>query len=139
LARFAHLFAMSLSAGVPLMTGLAVVARALNNVYLEERLKSMREGIEKGQTLSSTAANSKMFDHLVLQMIKVGEESGTMAELLDEVADYYDREVDYGIEKLAASIEPILTLVIGVLVLCLAVGVFLPMWDLASAALEHRR
>ncbi len=139
LGRFAHLFSMSLSAGVPLVTGLTVVARALNNVYLEERLMSMREGVENGQTLSSTAANSNMFDHLVLQMLKVGEESGTIAELLDEVADYYDREVDYGIDKLAASIEPILTLVIGGLVLCLAVGVFLPMWDLASAALEHRR
>ena len=136
MARFSHLFSLSLNAAVPLITALTVVARALNNSYLEERIMGMRESIEHGKALSLTAANSGIFDPLVLQMLAIGEESGTITELLSEVADYYDREVDYSTEKLSAAIEPILTVVIGALVLILAMGVFLPMWDLASVALH---
>jgi MSHA biogenesis protein MshG len=137
LARFSHLFALAQQAGVPLIATLTVVARALNNVYLEERVLSMRAGVERGNSLSLTAANSDIFDPLVLQMLAVGEKSGTINELLTELASYYDREVDYDIDRLSASIEPILTLLIGILVLILALGVFLPMWDLGSAALQR--
>jgi MSHA biogenesis protein MshG len=136
LARFSQLFALALDAGVPLITALTVVAHALNNSFLEERILDMRESIEHGNALSLTAANSGIFDPLVLQMLAVGEESGTVTELLKEVADYYDREVDYTTDKLSAAIEPILTIVIGGLVLVMAMGVFLPMWDLASVALH---
>jgi MSHA biogenesis protein MshG len=137
LARFSHLFALAQHAGVPLIATLTVVARALNNAYLEERVLSMRAGVESGNSLSLTAANSDIFDPLVLQMLAVGEKSGTINELLTELAQYYDREVDYDIERLSASIEPVLTLLIGFLVLILALGVFLPMWDLGSAALQR--
>jgi MSHA biogenesis protein MshG len=136
LARFSHLFSMSLTAGVPLITSLTVVSHALNNRFLEERILGMRGGIEQGNALSMVAASSGIFDPLVMQMLAVGEESGTLNELLGEIADYYDREVEYATERLSASIEPILTLIIGVLVLVMAMGVFLPMWDLASAALH---
>ena len=136
LARFSHLFAMSLGAAVPLITSLTVVAQALNNTFLEERILGMRNGVEQGKALSIVAAHSGIFDPLVMQMLAVGEESGTITELLKEIAEYYDREVDYATERLSASIEPILTLVIGFLVLVMAMGVFLPMWDLASAALN---
>jgi len=136
LARFSHLFSLSLNASVPLISGLTVVAHALNNAYLEERILGMRSGIEQGKALSLTAASSGIFDPLVMQMLAVGEESGTITELLKEIATYYDREVDYATERLSASIEPIMTLVIGFLVLVMAMGVFLPMWDLASAALH---
>ncbi len=136
LARFSHLFSMSLSAGVPLITSLTVVSHALNNRFLEERILGMRSGIEQGNALSMVAASSGIFDPLVMQMLAVGEESGTINELLGEIAEYYDREVEYATERLSASIEPILTLIIGALVLVMAMGVFLPMWDLASAALH---
>jgi len=136
LARFSHLFAMALNSGVPLMTALTVVAEALNNSYLEERILGMRGGIEHGKALSLTATNSGIFDPLVLQMLAVGEESGTISDLLTEVADYYEREVDYATDRLSASIEPILTVVIGGLVLVMAMGIFLPMWNLASVALH---
>jgi MSHA biogenesis protein MshG len=136
LARFSHLFSLSLNASVPLIVSLTVVARAVSNSYMEERILGMREGVEHGKTLSQTAANSGIFDPLVLQMLAIGEESGSMVELLKEVAGYYDREVDYATDKLSAAIEPILTLVIAGLVLVMAMGVFLPMWDLASVALH---
>ncbi|NND72934.1 MAG: type II secretion system F family protein [Rhodothermales bacterium] len=136
LARFSHLFAMAINSGVPMITALTVVGNALNNKYLEERLLGMRGGVEQGKSLSLTATNSGIFDPLVLQMLAVGEETGTTGELLSEVADYYDREVSYATERLSAAIEPILTVVIGGLLLIMAMGIFLPMWDLASVALH---
>jgi MSHA biogenesis protein MshG len=137
LARFSQLFSMAHSSGVPLITSLSVVARALNNDYAQERILTMRDGIERGDSISHTAAATGIFDPLVLQMLAVGEESGTMEQLLREIADYYNREVDYAIAKLSASIEPILTIIIGLMVLVLAIGVFLPMWNL-GAAVMHR-
>ncbi len=136
LARFSRLFALVQSSGIPIVTGLSVVARALGNDYIEERVLSMRDGIERGESLSRTATGSGIFDPLVLQMLQVGEESGATDELLREVADYYDTEVDYAVERLGASIEPLLTLVLAGLVFLLAAGIFLPMWDLASVALH---
>jgi len=135
LARFSHLFALSYKSGVQLISALTVVARALNNSYLEERILGMREGIEHGNSISVTAAGSGIFDPLVLQMLAVGEESGAVGDLLEEVSHYYNREVDYAVDRLSAAIEPLLTLVIGGLVLVMAMGVFLPIWDLATVAL----
>ena len=135
LARFARLFAMSTHAGVPLITALTVVAKALDNTFVEDRILGMQSGIERGESISRTAAASGMFDSLVLQMMTVGDETGSMEELLKEVADYYDIEVNYDIERLSSAIEPILTVFIGIIVLILALGVFKPLWGLASVAL----
>jgi MSHA biogenesis protein MshG len=96
----------------------------------------MQTGIERGETISNTAAATGMFDHLVLQMMSVGEQTGSMEELLHEVAEYYDSEVEYELERLSAAIEPVLTIVIGIVVLILALGVFLPMWNIANVALH---
>jgi len=136
LARFSRLFALVQRSGIPIVTGLSVVGRALDNDFVEERILAMRDGIERGEALSNTAASSGIFDPLVLQMIQVGEESGATDELLQEVADYYDDEVDYAIDKLSASIEPTLTIALAGLVFLLATGIFLPMWDLYKVALH---
>ncbi len=136
LARFTRLFSLVQGSGIPIVTGLSVVGRALGNNFIEERVLSMRDGIERGESMSNTAANTGIFDHLVLQMLQVGEESGATDELLREVADYYDAEVDYAIEKLSASIEPVMTVSLAALVFLLATGIFLPMWDLAGVALR---
>ncbi len=136
LARFARLFAMATRAGVPLITALTVVARALDNRYVEERILGMQTGIERGESVTRTAAATGMFDALVMQMMAVGEETGNIDTLLAEVAEFYEAEVDNDIEKLSARIEPILTVVIAGIVLVLALGVFLPMWDLAGVAIK---
>jgi MSHA biogenesis protein MshG len=125
---------MVLSAGVPIVQGLTVVAGAVGNVYIARNVEKMREGIERGETLHRTATNSKMFTPLVLQMISVGEETGAIDELLNDVADFYDAEVEYDLKRLGESIEPILIVFIAGLVLILALGVFLPIWDLNTAA-----
>jgi MSHA biogenesis protein MshG len=136
LARFSRLFALVQRSGIPIVTGLSVVARALDNDFVQERVLTMRDGIERGEAISSTAASAGVFDHLVLQMLQVGEESGTTDQLMQEVADYYDDEVDYAIEKLGSAIEPVLTISLAALVLLLASGIFLPMWDLYKVALH---
>lgn len=136
LARFMRLFAMSTRAGVPLITALTVVARALDNDYVEERILSMQTGIERGESITQTAAATGMFDALVMQMMAVGEETGSIDTLLAEVGEYYEAEVEYDIQRLSARIEPILTVVIAIIVLILALGVFLPMWSLADVAIK---
>ena len=93
----------------------------------------MRQAIESGESLLRAAIASTLFTPLVLQMIAVGEETGRVDELLAEVGDYYEREVDYDLSTLTARIEPLLLVVVAVMVLVLALGIFTPMWDMASA------
>jgi MSHA biogenesis protein MshG len=133
LARFTRTLAIALRAGVPLVQGFTVVSRAVDNEFIGERILQMRDGVERGETITRTATATGMFPPLVVQMIAVGEETGAMDSLLDEVADHYDREVDYALKNLSAALEPILIVMIGVMVLILALGVFLPMWNLAKA------
>jgi MSHA biogenesis protein MshG len=125
---------MSISSGVPLVQALTVVSRAVDNEYVGSRVLNMRNGVERGESLTRTATASNLFTPLVLQMLAVGEESGAVDRMLEEVADFYEREVDYDLKNLSTAIEPILLLAIGVLVLILALGIFLPMWDLTQLA-----
>ena len=135
LARFARAFALASRAGVPIVQGLTVVASVVDNSYLSRRVEQMREGVERGESILRTAVTTGVFTPVVLQMIAVGEETGELDDLMDEIADMYEREVDYEIRNLAANIEPIITIVLGVLVLILALGVFLPIWDLGRVML----
>jgi MSHA biogenesis protein MshG len=135
LARFARSFALSSQAGVPLVQGLTVVAQTVDNAYIGSRIEQMRDGIERGESISRCAAATGVFTPVVLQMINVGEETGELDNLLFEIADMYERDTDYAIKGLSASIEPILLAVIGVLVLLLALGVFLPLWNMGQAAM----
>lgn len=135
LSRFARNFATMLSAGMPITHALTVVADATDNAWIATHIKEMRLGIERGESLLRTARHSGMFTPLILQMIAVGEETGAVDDMLNHVADFYDEDVDYGLKRLAESIEPILIVAMGVLVLILALGVFLPIWDLGAAAM----
>ena len=132
LARYSRSFAIMLRSGVPLPTALELCSRVVDNLYLAERIRGIRSGIERGDSLLRSHTASGMFTPLVLQMIGVGEESGQVDSLLAEVASYYEREVDYDIKSLGAKIEPILTAVMAVFVLILALGIFLPMWEMYS-------
>ncbi|MCH2058000.1 MAG: type II secretion system F family protein [Thalassotalea sp.] len=133
LSRFTHSFAIVLKAGVPMTSGLSLVSDAVDNNYMREKIVGMRQGIESGESLLRTAISSELFTPLVLQMVAVGEETGRVDELLEEVGDYYEREVDYDLSTLTARIEPILLVVVAAMVLVLALGIFTPMWDMASA------
>ena len=135
LARFARSFALSSQSGVPLVQALTVVAQTVDNAFIGSRIEQMRDGIERGESISRCAAATGVFTPVVLQMIAVGEETGELDSLLFEIADMYERETDYNIKGLSAAIEPILLAVIAVLVLLLALGVFLPLWNMGQAAM----
>ncbi|MGY5452037.1 type II secretion system F family protein [Agarivorans sp. MS3-6] len=133
LARFSRSFAMMLSAGVPLNQALSLVAGAVDNAFMAQRIVEMRHGIERGESLLRNAISSELFTPLVLQMISVGEETGQVDELLTEAAEFYEREVDYDLKSLTARIEPLLISVVAIMVLVLALGIFTPMWDMMRA------
>lgn len=133
LARFSRSFAMMLTAGVPLNNALYLIAFAVDNHYLKEKMLDMRTEIEAGDTLLKTATNAKLFTPLVLQMIAVGEETGQVDELLNESADFYEREVDYDLKNMTSKIEPILITIVAGMVLILALGIFTPMWGMMGA------
>ncbi|MCP9338628.1 type II secretion system F family protein [Stutzerimonas xanthomarina] len=134
LARFTRTFAMMYRAGVPLLQTLSINSASVGNQHIGQAILGIRESVERGEALTRSAHNSGLFTPLVLQMMAVGEETGALDDLFIEVADFYEQEVDYDLKQLADAIEPILIVCMGVMVLVLALGVFLPMWDLASAA-----
>jgi MSHA biogenesis protein MshG len=134
LGRFARALAVMMKAGVPLVQGMTVISRAVDNDYIGDRIVQMRDGIERGETIARTAAATGMFPPLVIQMISVGEDTGAVDELMFNVADYYEREVDYDIANLSTALQPILITFLSIMVFILALGVFLPMWDLVQMA-----
>jgi MSHA biogenesis protein MshG len=134
LARFARSFAIAFGSGVPISRAMTVVALTADNAFVGARIEQMRDGIERGESLSRCATAAGVFTPVVLQMIAVGEETGELDTLLLEIADMYERETDYAIKGLSASIEPILLAIIGSMVVVLALGVFLPLWNLGQAA-----
>lgn len=136
MARFARSFALANKSGVPIVNGLKLVAQTADNDYIAQKIEQMREGVERGESILRTASNTGVFNPVVLQMIAVGEESGALDDLMQEVADMYQRDVEYEIKTLGAQIEPILIVFLGVMVLILALGIFLPIWDLGKVALH---
>jgi MSHA biogenesis protein MshG len=135
LSRFARSFALASRSGVPISQAMTVVAQTVDNAFIGARIDQMRDGVERGESISRCATAAGVFTPIVLQMIAVGEETGELDNLMVEIAGMYERETDYAIKGLSAAIEPILLLVIGAMVLMLALGVFLPLWNLGQAAM----
>jgi MSHA biogenesis protein MshG len=138
LARFSRSLALALRSGVPVEQALTVVSQTTDNQYIAQKVEGMRAGIERGESLLRSAIAAQVFTPVVLQMIAVGEETGAVDELMQEVADLYGNEVQYELKTLGQQIEPILIVFLGVLVLILALGVFLPIWDLGRASMGKR-
>ena len=138
LARFARALSMAQRSGVPILEGLNVVAAAVDNAWVAHKVLEMREGIERGEALSRTASRAGVFTPMVIQMLAVGEETGNIDEMVEEVAEFYEREVAYDVQNLSTLIEPVLTIGLAILVFVLALGIFLPLWDLGQAALSRQ-
>jgi MSHA biogenesis protein MshG len=134
LARFSRSFSLALKSGVPVVHALTTVAQVVDNDYLALRIEQMRDGVERGESVLRTATAAGVFTPVVLQMVAVGDETGEMDSLMLEVAELYERDVEYEVRTLSSQIEPILIIGLGALVLVLALGVFLPIWDLGRAA-----
>ena len=133
LSRFTRSFAMMSESGVPILQCLNIVGGTIGNTYISAAIADIRRGVERGDSLARTCAASGMFTPLILQMISVGEETGSLDALLHDVSDFYEEEIDYDLKKMADAIEPIILVFLGILVLTLALGIFLPMWELGGA------
>jgi MSHA biogenesis protein MshG len=134
LSRISRSMAISLAAGMPMTQTLAVISRASGNVFMSEKIQMLGTTVERGESLSRAASASGLFSPLVLQMVAIGEETGALPELLDEAAGYYEREVDHALKNLSSSIEPILIVAVGGMVLVLALGIFMPLWEVIGKA-----
>ncbi len=137
MARFSRSFALGLRSGVPVMQALTNSAQTVDNSYIAAKIEGMRDTVERGESVVRAAIASNFFSPVVLQMISVGEESGSLDEMLEEVGQMYQREVEYELKTLGQQIEPILIVCLGAMVLVLALGIFLPMWDLGKVAIKR--
>ena len=136
LARFAASFALASRSGVPIIQALTNVAETVDNAYIADKVEKMRDGVERGESILRTSIAAGVFTPVVLQMIAVGEESGALDDMMKEVADMYQGEVEYELKTLAQQIEPILIISLGIMVLILALGIFLPLWDLGKVTMK---
>jgi MSHA biogenesis protein MshG len=136
LARFSKSFAIATEAGVPIIEALDAAVATTGNAVIAERIGTLRAGMERGEALARAARATGAFTPIVLQMIAVGEETGALGDMMNEVADHYAREVDQAIKSLGSQLEPVLIIVLGGFVLVFALGVFLPMWDLSKVAVR---
>jgi len=132
LARFAFIFVMLNRSGVPILQTLEIAAATIDNYEISQAIEEIRRKIKTGKNLALAMKETKKFTPLVVQMVSIGESSGTLDGMLMRVSEYYDREIDNAIKKMSTLIEPVLTLGLGVVVLFLALAVFLPWWNMAS-------
>lgn len=134
IARFCLSFSIACKSGVPVDQAFTLVAKVVDNAYFEERIHGMREGITRGETMLQIAQNSGIFKAMEMQMISVGDATGEMEKMMEQVATMYQEELQYEVSRLGDAIEPILLAVMGGLVLVLMLGIFLPLWDLGQLA-----
>jgi MSHA biogenesis protein MshG len=136
LSRACRSMALVLRSGVPVLDGLRLSATVTENAWMEAAILGMRTSVERGDSVLVASRKANIFTPIVLQMIMVGEESGTLDQMLEEVGQMYQREVEYELKTMSQQIEPILIFFLGAMVLVLALGVFMPMWDLGKASLK---
>jgi MSHA biogenesis protein MshG len=132
LSRFAHTFVMLNKSGIPILQTLEVTSTTINNVVISQSIEEMSRKIREGRSLADAMRESGRFTPLVIQMVGVGETTGTLDEMLIRITEYYDIELENAIKKMTTYIEPALTLFMGVVVLFLALAVFLPWWNMAK-------
>jgi type II secretory pathway component PulF len=132
LSRFARIFGAMQKSGISMMMTLEIAGETVGNVVISRAVKTMSDSLRDGKGLTAPMESSGLFPPLVIQMMSVGEETGQLDTMLNKVSDYYDMDVEYTLRNLATMIEPILLLFVGGMVLFLALGIFLPMWNLMN-------
>ncbi len=129
-SRFTRTLSTLLSSGIPLIQAMEVVARVVSNSVIEERLLSGIENIRKGFSLSRTIKDVGIFPPMVDSMIRIGEESGSLDDMLYKTADFYDEEVEASLQRLTSMIEPIMIVVMGLMIGFIVIAMYLPMFDM---------
>ena len=131
--RFTMIFTQLIAAGIPIADALDTAVLTVDNTAIKEKLANVTISVQRGMSLADAFRDTGLFQGMLLQMISAGEHSGTLDSMLDKVADYFKMRFDEIVENISSYIEPILIGFIAVMVLMMALGIFLPMWDLASA------
>jgi type IV pilus assembly protein PilC len=132
IARFARTLSTMFSAGVPLVEALQSVSGATGNVIYEKAVLDMKEEVATGQRLQRAMENTNLFPNMVIQMIAVGEESGSLDEMSGKVADFYEEDVDNAVDAMSSLLEPIIMAILGVLVGGLVIAMYLPIFKMGS-------
>jgi type II secretory pathway component PulF len=134
MSRFTRMFETLNSSGLPILQTLEISAKTVGNIVVGKEIEKAAFGILQGQGIAAPLSQGKVFPPMVIKMISIGEQSGSLDEMLMNVSRHYDTEVDYAVKNLTSMIEPILTVGVGVIVLFLALAIFMPMWDLTKLA-----
>ena len=132
MSRFSRMTSVLSASGIPIMSTLEVVKGSIGNKIIANSIDNIIQGVEEGKGLAEPMKASGLFPDIVIQMTKIGEETGKIDDLLLKVSDYYDSQVNYTVKNLTILIEPILIFIIGMMILVLALAIFLPMWSLVS-------
>ncbi|MFT7003293.1 MAG: general secretion pathway protein F [Sulfurimonas sp.] len=133
LSRFTLVFSELIRAGIPIAEALETSTSMIDNLPLKRKLASVRMTVEKGGTLNTGLKDTKLFENMIIQMVRAGEDSGTLDTMIKKVAEYYKMRFDAIIDGLSEAVEPIMLLIIASMVILLALGIFLPMWDMGNA------
>jgi general secretion pathway protein F len=133
LSRFTLVFSELIRAGIPIAEALDTSIDMIDSLPLKAKLLSVRRTVEKGGTLNKGLKETGLFENMIIQMVSAGEDSGTLDTMIKKVAEYYKMRFDAIIDGLSGAIEPIMLLIIASMVILLALGIFLPMWDMGNA------
>jgi len=132
-ARFASTLAILTSAGIPLVEAIESAAATTNNAVVIEKMKIANEGLQKGERLTGMITATGLFPPMMLSMVKIGEESGSLESMLVKTSDYYEEELETAIKQLLSLLEPAMIIVMGVIIGGIVASVMLPMFELAHA------
>jgi type IV pilus assembly protein PilC len=133
IARFSRTFGTLVASGVPIMQALEVVGKAIDNVVVAQAVEAVRTSIREGESIAIPLAASGMFPPMVVQMVKVGEETGSLETMLTKVADFYDTEIENTVASLTSILEPVLIVGMGVVIGAMLISLYLPIFNLALA------
>ena len=133
LSRFTLVFTELVSAGIPVADALDSAVNMIDNSYIKEKLEMVKVHVGRGKTLVESFKETELFENMILQMIKAGEDSGQLDDMMRKISDYYRMKFNNILDNISSYIEPILLTIIAGLVILLALGIFLPMWDMAKA------
>ena len=133
LNRFTLVFSELVRAGIPIAEALDTSIQMIDNLPLKAKLQSVRFTVEKGGTLNKGLKDTELFENMITQMVRAGEDSGTLDTMIKKVAEYYKMRFDAIIDGLSEAIEPIMLFVMAAMIILLALGIFLPMWDMGNA------
>jgi len=120
------------AAGVPIMEGLDTVAKTSGNLVIEQAVLKARESIGQGQTLAAPLEKSGVFPVMVTQMIGIGEETGSLEDMLAKIADFYEEEVDTAVDNMTSLLEPFIMAFLGIVIGGLVIAMYLPIFQMAS-------